>query len=217
MNLILLGPPGAGKGTQAERLRKSHGLKQLSTGDMLRAQVASGSNLGSEAKSIIEAGKLVPDELVVRIVGDRLDQGDLGNGFILDGFPRTAEQARALDSMLATKGIPLDGVIEMMVDDDLLTERITGRYSCAKCSAGYHDKYKRPATPGICDECSSTDFRRRADDNEATVRQRLAEYHAQTAPIAAHYADEGKLRQVDGTASIDEVARQIEDVLEGLG
>lgn len=217
MNLILLGPPGAGKGTQAERLRKSHGLKQLSTGDMLRAQVASGSDLGSEAKSIIEAGKLVPDELVVRIVGDRLDQGDLGNGFILDGFPRTAEQARALDSMLATKGIPLDGVIEMMVDDDLLTERITGRYSCAKCSAGYHDKYKRPATPGICDECSSTDFRRRADDNEATVRQRLAEYHAQTAPIAAHYADEGKLRQVDGTASIDEVARQIEDVLEGLG
>lgn len=217
MNLILLGPPGAGKGTQAERLRKSHGLKQLSTGDMLRAQVASGSNLGSEAKSIIEAGKLVPDELVVRIVGDRLDQGDLGNGFILDGFPRTAEQARALDSMLATKGIPLDGVIEMKVDDDLLTERITGRYSCAKCSAGYHDKYKRPATPGICDECSSTDFRRRADDNEATVRQRLAEYHAQTAPIAAHYADEGKLRQVDGTASIDEVARQIEDVLEGLG
>lgn len=217
MNLILLGPPGAGKGTQAERLRKSHGLKQLSTGDMLRAQVASGSDLGSEAKSIIEAGKLVPDELVVRIVGDRLDQGDLGNGFILDGFPRTAEQARALDSMLATKGIPLDGVIEMKVDDDLLTERITGRYSCAKCSAGYHDKYKRPATPGICDECSSTDFRRRADDNEATVRQRLAEYHAQTAPIAAHYADEGKLRQVDGTASIDEVARQIEDVLEGLG
>lgn len=217
MNLILLGPPGAGKGTQAERLRKSHGLKQLSTGDMLRAQVASGSNLGSEAKSIIEAGKLVPDELVVRIVGDRLDQGDLGNGFILDGFPRTAEQARALDSMLATKGIPLDGVIEMKVDDDLLTERITGRYSCAKCSAGYHDKYKRPATPGICDECGSTDFRRRADDNEATVRQRLAEYHAQTAPIAAHYADEGKLRQVDGTASIDEVARQIEDVLEGLG
>lgn len=217
MNLILLGPPGAGKGTQAERLRKSHGLKQLSTGDMLRAQVASGSDLGSEAKSIIEAGKLVPDELVVRIVGDRLDQGDLGNGFILDGFPRTAEQARALDSMLATKGIPLDGVIEMKVDDDLLTERITGRYSCAKCSAGYHDKYKRPATPGICDECGSTDFRRRADDNEATVRQRLAEYHAQTAPIAAHYADEGKLRQVDGTASIDEVARQIEDVLEGLG
>jgi len=217
MNLILLGPPGAGKGTQAERLRKSHGLKQLSTGDMLRAQVASGSDLGREAKSIIEAGKLVPDELVVRIVGDRLDQGDLGKGFILDGFPRTAEQARALDSMLAKKGIPLDGVIEMEVEDDLLTERITGRFSCAKCSAGYHDKYKRPATPGICDECGSTDFRRRADDNEATVRQRLAEYHAQTAPIAAHYADEGKLRKVDGTVSIDEVARQIDDVLEGLG
>lgn len=216
MNIILLGPPGAGKGTQAERLQKSRGMKQLSTGDMLREQVASGSELGREAKSIMEAGKLVPDDLVVRIVSQRLDGSDLGSGFILDGFPRTEDQARALDALLDDKNMRLDGVVEMKVDDNLLTERITGRYSCAKCGAGYHERHKQPKQEGVCDECGSTEFRRRADDNEETVRQRLAEYHRQTEPIASYYARKGLLLEVDGMASIDDVTRQIDQALEGL-
>lgn len=216
MNIILLGPPGAGKGTQAERLQKSRGMKQLSTGAMLREQVASGSELGREAKSIMEAGKLVPDDLVVRIVSQRLDGSDLGSGFILDGFPRTEDQARALDALLDDKNMRLDGVVEMKVDDDLLAERITGRYSCAKCGAGYHERHKQPKQEGVCDECGSTEFRRRADDNEETVRQRLAEYHRQTEPIASYYARKGLLLEVDGMASIDDVTRQIDQALEGL-
>lgn len=216
MNIILLGPPGAGKGTQAERLEKSHGLTQLSTGQMLREQVASGSQLGREAKSMMEAGKLVPDDLVVRIVSERLDHGDLGNGFILDGFPRTTDQARALDTLLNEKHIKLDGVVEMKVDDDLLTERITGRFSCSRCGAGYHDKYKPPRQSGVCDVCGSTEFTRRSDDNEETVRQRLAEYHERTEPISCYYADMGLLLEVDGMGSIDDVTRQIDKALESL-
>lgn len=216
MNIILLGPPGAGKGTQAERLQKSHGLKQLSTGDMLREQVASGSELGREAKSIMEAGKLVPDDLVVRIVSERLDGGDIGRGFILDGFPRTKDQAKALDALLDEKQIALDGVVEMKVDDDLLTERITGRFSCANCGAGYHDRHKPTKRAGVCDECGSTEFKRRADDNEETVRQRLAEYHERTEPIASYYARKGLLLEIDGMGSIDDVTRQIDRALERL-
>lgn len=216
MNLILLGPPGAGKGTQAERLEQSHGLTQLSTGEMLREQVASGSPLGREAKGIMEAGRLVPDELVVRIVSERLDQNDLDNGFILDGFPRTTDQARALDALLGEKDMALDGVVEIKVDDDLLTERITGRFSCAECGTGYHDKYKMPKQPGVCDVCGSTEFTRRSDDNEETVRRRLAEYHERTEPIASYYADKGLLLEVDGMGSIDDVTRRIDMALERL-
>lgn len=216
MNIILLGPPGAGKGTQAERLEKSHGLIQLSTGQMLREQVASGSQLGREAKTIMDAGRLVPDDLVVRIVAERLADGDLGNGFILDGFPRTTDQAMALDALLDEKHISLDGVVEMKVDDDLLTERITGRFSCAKCGAGYHDKYKPPKVPGQCDVCGSTEFTRRSDDNEETVRKRLAEYHERTEPIASYYADKGLLLEVDGMGSIDDVTHEIDRALERL-
>ncbi len=213
MNIILLGPPGAGKGTQAERLQKSRGMKQLSTGDMLREEISTGSELGLQAKRYMDAGKLVPDDLVVRIISERLGRGDLENGFILDGFPRTTEQARTLDSILADKGIRLDGVVAMRVDDDLLTERITGRFSCAKCGAGYHDVHKPPRKPGVCDECGSTEFSRRADDNEETVRQRLSEYHGQTEPIIAYYAEKGLVREVDGMAPIDDVTRDIEGIL----
>ncbi|WP_295809134.1 adenylate kinase [uncultured Nitratireductor sp.] len=213
MNVILLGPPGAGKGTQAKRLEKRHKLVQLSTGDMLRAAVASGSELGQKAKALMDAGHLVPDDLMIAMISDRIDQPDCAGGFILDGFPRTTAQAEALDSMLAEKGLKLHSVIEMKVNDDILVGRITGRFTCAKCGAGYHDSFQKPKEPGVCDNCGGTEFKRRADDNEATVRTRLEAYHAQTAPILPYYSDKGVLKAVDGMAGIDEVTDQIEDVL----
>ena len=213
MNLILLGPPGAGKGTQAQRLERAHGLVQLSTGDMLRAAVAAGSDVGKRAKAVMEAGQLVSDDIVVGIIADRIKQDDCKNGFILDGFPRTVAQAEALDKMLADTGLKLDHVIDMQVDDEILVERVSGRYTCAKCNAGYHDKFQQPKVPGVCDICGSTEFKRRADDNAETVRSRLEAFHAQTAPLLPYYKDSGVLGAVDGMAPIDEVTRQIEVLL----
>lgn len=213
MNIILLGPPGAGKGTQAKFLEDSFKIIQLSTGDMLRAAVKSGSELGKQAKEIMEAGKLVPDTLVINLISERIDQPDAKNGYILDGFPRTVPQAEALDTMLAEKGQKLDHVIEMKVIDDVLVERICGRYSCAKCGAGYHDSFQKPKVAGVCDGCGGTEFKRRADDNAETVKTRLAQYHAQTAPILPYYQGKGILKSVDGMAEIGEVTRQLEGVL----
>ena len=216
MNIILLGPPGAGKGTQAQRLEDSRGLVQLSTGDMLRAAVASGSILGQEAKKVMEAGQLMPDDLMVAMISERIAQPDCKNGFILDGFPRTTPQAEALDAMLAEKGIALNGVIEMQVDEEALVARIVGRYSCANCGAGYHDSFQKPKTEGVCDKCGHREFKRRKDDNEETVRARLEAYHAQTAPILPYYREKGILKTVDGMAPIDSVTSQIQAVLDDL-
>jgi adenylate kinase len=213
MNLILLGPPGAGKGTQAKRLEDRHSLVQLSTGDMLRAVVASGAPLGQQAKEIMAAGKLMPDELMIEMIADRITKPDCSTGFILDGFPRTVPQAEALDRMLEEKGLKLDHVIEMKVDDAALVERITGRYTCAKCGQGYHDKFQTPKVDGVCDVCGSTEFTRRADDNAETVSTRLAAYHKQTAPILPYYRERGVLETVDGMADIDVVTEQIETLL----
>jgi len=213
MNLILLGPPGAGKGTQAQRLEQKHGLIQLSTGDMLRAAVAAGSDVGREAKAIMDRGELVSDAVVVSIISDRIGQDDARSGFILDGFPRTVAQAEALDSMLNARGLKLNAVIEMKVVDTVLVERITGRYSCAKCGFGYHDKFLVPKVVGVCDKCGGTEFKRRADDKAETVTSRLAAYHAQTAPLLPYYQARGVLRAVDGMAEIDDVSQQLEGIL----
>ena len=217
MNLILLGPPGAGKGTQAQRLEESLGLVQLSTGDMLRAAVASDSEIGRIAKPIIEAGKLVPDDVMVAMIDRRIDEPDCANGFILDGFPRTLAQAEALDDALRRKDRRLDAVIEMAVDDGVLVERISGRFSCANCGAGYHRQFRPTAEEGVCDRCGSTEFKQRPDDNEETVKTRLAAYHAQTEPLLPYYRDRGVLKTVDGMAAIDEVTAQIDTALGTLG
>ncbi len=214
MNLILLGPPGAGKGTQAKRLEDKFSIAQLSTGDMLRAEVSSGSELGVTAKKLMEAGELVPDSLVIGIISGRIDDEDCKNGFILDGFPRTEAQAEALDEMLSSKELKLNKVVQLVVDEEALVERVTGRYTCAKCGNGYHDKFQQPSKEGVCDNCGSEEFKRRADDNEETVRTRLRAYHEQTAPIIPYYEAKGLMERVDGMADIEDVTKQLERILE---
>jgi adenylate kinase len=211
--LILMGPPGGGKGTQAKRLQDRYSIVQLSTGDMLRAAVAAGTEVGKQANAVMDAGKLVSDELIVAMISERIDQPDCANGFILDGFPRTVPQAEALDVLLVSKGISLDQVIEVSVPDSRLIERITGRFTCAKCGEGYHDTFKQPKTDGVCDACGATEFTRRADDNEETVTARLKAYHAQTAPLMPFYKQKGLLEVVDGDRDMDAVTDDLERVL----
>ena len=215
MNIVLLGPPGAGKGTQAKRLETKRNMVQLSTGEMLRQVVATGSELGKEAKRVMDAGQLMPDELMIQLISERIDR-DCGDGFILDGFPRTVRQAESLDQMLAEKGLKLDVVIEMKVDEEAMIARIIGRFSCNACGAGYHDDFQRPKVAGVCDACGGTEFVRRADDNEETVRERMEAYKRQTAPILPYYGDKGILRGIDGMASIEAIADQIEATLEAV-
>ena len=214
MNLILLGPPGAGKGTQASRLVKERGMVQLSTGDMLRAAVAAGTPVGLAAKAVMESGGLVSDEIVSGILSERLDQPDARAGFILDGYPRTDVQADSLDAMLAEKGLALDHVIELVVDEDALVDRITGRFTCGSCGEGYHDRYKLPKVADTCDVCGASNFKRRADDNADTVRQRMMEYRAKTAPIIPHYEGRGIVARVDGMADMDAVAASIDKIVD---
>ena len=214
MNLILLGPPGAGKGTQASRLVKERGMVQLSTGDMLRAAVAASTPVGLAAKAVMESGDLVSDEIVSGILSERLDQPDARAGFILDGYPRTDVQADSLDAMLAEKGLALDHVIELVVDEDALVDRITGRFTCGSCGEGYHDRYKQPKVADTCDVCGASNFKRRADDNADTVRQRMMEYRAKTAPIIPHYEGRGIVARVDGMADMDAVAASIDKIVD---
>lgn len=213
MNIILLGPPGAGKGTQAQRLVERHGLKQLSTGDMLRAAVKAGTPVGLKAKAVMEAGELVSDEIVSALIGDELDAMGAGTGAIFDGYPRTAAQATALDAILESRGRKLDRVIELEVNEDALVERITGRYTCATCGKGYHDTFEQPKVAGTCDKCGGHEFKRRPDDNEETVRTRMAEYRAKTAPILPLYEERGIVSRVDGMAEMDAVTSAIEAIL----
>ena len=217
MNLVLLGPPGAGKGTQANLLETSRSLVKLSTGDMLRAAVAAGTELGRKAGDIMERGQLVPDDLVIGLIAERIDAKTKGDGFILDGFPRTIAQAEALDRLFAEQGKKLDRVIVMEVDDEALVERIAGRFACANCGEGYHDLYKLPKVEGVCDRCGATQFVRRKDDNEEVVRARLKAYHAQTEPLIDYYSKQGKVRTVDGMADIETVAGEIGEALDGKG
>ncbi len=213
MDLVLLGPPGGGKGTQAKRLMDKYGLVQLSTGDMLRAAVASGSDVGKRAKAVMDAGQLVSDDIVIAIIDERLDAADTKNGVIFDGFPRTVGQAEALDAMLERKGRKMGHAIEVRVPDQLLVERITGRYTCAKCGAGYHDSFQQPKVAGTCDKCGGAEFTRRADDNAETVNKRLSAYHAQTAPLLPYYEGKSILSVVDGTQDIAVVTQALEAIL----
>lgn len=214
MIVILLGPPGAGKGTQAQKLAQTRGLVQLSTGDMLRAAVKAGSEVGKQAEAIMKAGGLVSDDIVIRIIADRIQEPDCKTGFLLDGFPRTLNQAASLDKLLEDAGRKLDVVIELKVDDDALVERITGRFTCASCGMGYHDIFKKPKTEGVCDQCGSKEFSRRADDNAETVKSRLMAYYRETAPLVGYYFAKDRLRSIDGMADIGEVSKQLDDVLD---
>jgi len=213
MNIILLGPPGAGKGTQASRLVERHNMVQLSTGDMLRAEKNAGTALGERIKAVMDAGELVSDEIVDKLIDDQLGRLTPDQGVIFDGYPRTLAQAQSLDRLLAAHGRALDGVIELMVDEEALVDRISGRFSCAACNTPYHDDYKTPAVAGVCDVCGATEFKRRADDNEEAVRTRLAEYRAKTAPILPHYEAQDIVSRVDGMAPMDEVSAAIEKIL----
>jgi adenylate kinase len=216
MNLILLGPPGGGKGTQARILSEARSLVQLSTGDMLRAAVAAGTEIGKQAKETMEKGELVSDDIVIGIISERIDEADCSTGFILDGFPRTVAQAEALDEILVQKNKTLDAVIELKVDDERLVERVVGRFTCIKCGEGYHDTFRRLEKDGVCDKCGGNEFSRRKDDNEETVRSRLEAYHTQTVPLVSYYGNSGRLKSVDGMLDIDSVARQIEEALTAL-
>ena len=215
MNIILLGPPGAGKGTQAQRLVETHGMRQLSTGDMLRAAVKAATPVGLQAKAVMERGDLVSDEIVSALIGEELDAMSSDTGAIFDGYPRTQAQADSLDGILAARGRKLDRVIELDVDEEALVERITGRFTCANCGKGYHDKFEQPKQPGVCDRCGSTEFKRRPDDNETTVRTRMGEYRMKTAPILPIYEARGLVSRVDGMAALDDVTAVIEQVLNG--
>jgi adenylate kinase len=214
MNIILLGPPGAGKGTQAAFLSEAYGMVQLSTGDILRAAVKEGTEVGKMADDIMKSGKFFPDELMAQILGEHMDKLLPETGIIFDGYPRTARQAELLDELMAARGRTLDHVIELEVDEDALVDRITGRYTCAKCNAGYHDRYKLPKVAGVCDECGSTEFKRRPDDNEETVRTRMAEYRAKTEPILPIYEARGLVSRVDGMADIAHVSAAIKVMLD---
>ncbi|WP_420395768.1 adenylate kinase [Nioella sp.] len=216
VNLILLGPPGAGKGTQARMLEESFGLVQLSTGDLLREAVAAGTEAGLAAKAVMEKGELVSDEIVIAILSDRLDQPDVTKGTILDGFPRTEAQAAALDTLLAERGQKIDAAISLEVDDEAMIARVSGRYTCAACGEGYHDEFKQPATAGTCDKCQGTEFKRRADDNAETVRTRLTAYHAQTAPLISYYAARDALTRVPAMGDIDEIAANLGKIVGGV-
>ena len=213
MDIILLGPPGAGKGTQAQRLQAKRGMVQLSTGDMLREAVANGTPVGLKAKAVMDAGELVNDAIVSALIGERLDTA-AAHGAIFDGFPRTGHQAEALEILLGERGRKLDHVIELVVDEEALVDRITGRFTCARCGAPYHDSFQVPKVAGTCDACGGTEFKRRPDDNEQTVRTRMAEYRAKTAPILPIYEQKGLVRRVDGMASVDEVAAAIDAILD---
>lgn len=209
MNIVLLGPPGSGKGTQAKRLEEAFAIAQLSTGDMLRDEVSMGSEIGRKADAVMRAGQLVPDDMIISLIETRLDDAACRDGFILDGFPRTVPQAGALDVMLKAKGLKLDHVLELEVDDEAMVTRISGRFTCAKCGEGYHDSFKQPKVAGVCDVCGSTEFKRRADDNAETVRERLKAYHAQTEPIATYYEQLGILKRVDGMGAIERITKDL--------
>jgi adenylate kinase len=217
MKLILLGPPGAGKGTQAKEIEGERGLVQLSTGDMLRAAVKSGSPIGAQLKAVMDRGELVSDDIVIEIIAQRIEQPDCAKGFILDGFPRSLGQASALDKMLAGKGTKLDLVIELKVDPNRLVERIVGRYTCTKCGEGYHDRFKQPKVAGVCDVCGNKEFSRRADDNAETVTTRLMAYYRETSPLIGYYYCKGNLRSVDGMAPIGDVAMAIDALIDAAG
>ena len=213
--LILLGPPGAGKGTQARMLEEHFGLVQLSTGDMLRAAVAAGTEAGKKAKAVMEAGQLVSDDIVLAILRDRMGQPDVAKGIILDGFPRTDGQAAALDGLLAANGQKVTAAISLEVDDEAMVGRVSGRYTCA-CGEGYHDQFKKPAVAGTCDKCGGTSFKRRADDNAETVRERLKAYHAQTAPLIAYYAGRGVLQKIDAMGAIADIRTSLGQIVQGV-
>ena len=215
MNLILVGPPGAGKGTQAQRLVDTYGLVQLSTGDMLRSEVASGSDLGVRAKKIMDDGQLVPDDLMIAMISRQIDAENASGGIILDGFPRTTGQAEALDVMLGAKGIKVDHVIQLEVDEDAIVARLSGRFACSSCGTGYHDTYAKPEVEGVCDKCGATEFSRRSDDNAETVRSRLAAYNEQTAPILPYYEEKGSLKRVNGLGGMEMVFGEIRGIIEG--